>query len=127
MELEASEVNMYSGITNREGNVPCRIRVSRCSKDAVALAIDDGPQFTVQAGAAPTIDGVREERRLVLERQGSPERLPALLAYEARIERVREWPFDVPTLLRFLALALVAAGSWLGGALVERMLGVFLD
>jgi hypothetical protein len=70
---------------------------------------------------------VRAERRLVLERQGSAERLSALLAYEARIERVREWPFDVPTLLRFLILALVAAGSWLGGAVVERLLGVFLD
>ena len=40
---------------------------------------------------------------------------------------MREWPFDVPTLLRFLVLALVAAGSWLGGAVVERLLGVFLD
>jgi hypothetical protein len=72
-------------------------------------------------------EAVREESSLVLGRQGSPERLPALLAYEARIERVREWPFDVPSLLRFLLLALVAAGSWLGGAVVERMLGVFLD
>jgi hypothetical protein len=72
-------------------------------------------------------EAVREERDLVLTREGSAERLPALLAYEARIERVREWPFDVPSLLRFLVLALVAAGSWLGGAVVERMLGVFLD
>jgi hypothetical protein len=70
---------------------------------------------------------VREERGPTLEGRGSGERLPALLAYEARIERVREWPFDVPTLLRFLALALVAAGSWLGGAVVERVLGLFLD
>ena len=80
-----------------------------------------------RAELARVRDGVREERRLVLERRGSAERLPALLAYEARIERVREWPFDVPTLLRFLVLALVAAGSWLGGAVVERLLGVFLD
>jgi hypothetical protein len=52
--------------------------------------------------------------------------LPGLLAYEARLESVREWPFDTPTLLRFGALALLASGSWLGGALVERALGFFL-
>jgi hypothetical protein len=52
--------------------------------------------------------------------------LPGLLAYEARLESVREWPFDTPTLLRFGALALLASGSWLGGALVERALGSFL-
>ncbi len=54
-------------------------------------------------------------------------RLPGLLAWEARIGAVREWPFDVSTWLRFGALALVAVGSWLGGALVERILGLALD
>ena len=53
--------------------------------------------------------------------------MTGLLAYEARIESVREWPFDTPTLLRFALLAVLAAGSWLGGALVERALGVVLD
>jgi hypothetical protein len=53
--------------------------------------------------------------------------LPALLAYEARIEAVAEWPFDTSTLLRFGALAILASGSWLGGALVERLLGTLLD
>lgn len=52
--------------------------------------------------------------------------LPGLLAYEARIESVREWPFDTPTLLRFAVVALIAMGSWLGGAIVERVLGAFL-
>lgn len=45
-----------------------------------------------------------------------------LLAYEARIASVREWPFDVPTLVRFAALVLLPVGSWLGGAVVERLL-----
>lgn len=53
--------------------------------------------------------------------------LPGLLAYEARIESVREWPYDAPTLVRFALLAVIAASSWLGGALVERALGVVLD
>ncbi len=53
-------------------------------------------------------------------------RLPALVAYEGRVQGVREWPFDTPALLRFAALALLATGSWIGGALVERLLGLAL-
>lgn len=50
-----------------------------------------------------------------------------LLAYEARIEAVREWPFDVPTLARLLAFVLLPIGSWLGGALVEQIVSRLLD
>ncbi len=53
-------------------------------------------------------------------------RLPALLAYETRIERVSEWPFDSPTLARFGLLLLLPLLSWLGGALVERALDAVL-
>ena len=53
--------------------------------------------------------------------------LPGLIAYEARIERVNAWPFDVPTLVRFGAVLALVIGSWLGGALVERLLGLVLD
>ena len=49
-----------------------------------------------------------------------------LLAYEARIEGVREYPFDVPTLARFAAFLLLPLGSWLGGALVERVVSILL-
>jgi hypothetical protein len=54
-------------------------------------------------------------------------RLPALLAYEARVSSVREWPFDSVTLARFLVVLLVPLGSWLGGALVERLVDFVLD
>ncbi len=54
-------------------------------------------------------------------------RLPALLALETRIASVREWPFDVSTLLRFGLYLSLGIGSWLGGALVERLLGLALD
>ena len=53
--------------------------------------------------------------------------LQGLLAYEARIESVPDWPYDPSTLIRFAVLALIATGSWLGGALVERALSVVLD
>jgi len=42
--------------------------------------------------------------------------LPALLAYEARIDDVREWPFDTSNLLRFALFLLIPLASWLGGA-----------
>ncbi len=54
-------------------------------------------------------------------------RLPGLVAWEARIEAVREWPFDTPTLVRFALFLLIPLGSWLGGALVERSVDLFLD
>ena len=54
-------------------------------------------------------------------------RLPPLLAYEARVTSVREWPFDTATLARFLVFLLVPLGSWLGGALVERLVDTLLD
>ena len=59
-----------------------------------------------------------------LEQQPS---LPALLAWEARIESVREWPFDTPTLVRFALFLLIPLGSWLGGAVVERVVDLVLD
>ena len=54
-------------------------------------------------------------------------RIPGLLAFEKRIESVREWPFDAPTLTRFLLYVARPLGSWVGGALVERLLGAALD
>ena len=47
-------------------------------------------------------------------------RMPALLAWEARVEQLSVWPFDAPTLVRFALFLLVPLGSWLGGALVDR-------
>ena len=54
-------------------------------------------------------------------------RLPGLLALESRIEGASTWPFDVSTFLRFSALGLLAVGSWLGGAIIERLLGFAVD
>jgi hypothetical protein len=49
-------------------------------------------------------------------------RLPGLLALEARIEGVREWPFDTGSLVRFGFYVVLGLGSWLGAASVERAL-----
>jgi hypothetical protein len=52
--------------------------------------------------------------------------LADLLAYEARVLSVPEWPFDLPTLFRFGLYLLIPLGSWLGGAFAERLLGYLL-
>ena len=50
------------------------------------------------------------------------QRLPALIAWEARVAEAPVWPFDLSTKLRFALLLLVPLGSWLGGAMVERVI-----
>ncbi len=72
---------------------------------------------------------IRSARDALLARDGDVARareLPALLAYEQRIERVPEWAVDLPQIARFVLLALLALGSWLGGAIVERLLDLSL-
>jgi hypothetical protein len=49
-------------------------------------------------------------------------RLGGLLALEARIAEVNEWPFDVGTLVRFVAFLALPLGSWIAAALVERVI-----
>lgn len=63
-------------------------------------------------------DGIEDDRATT--------RLAALLALEARIEHVREWPLDLPTVMRFAAYLALPLGSWLGGAFVERILNLVM-
>ncbi|MCE9650015.1 MAG: hypothetical protein K8R18_10370 [Parvibaculum sp.] len=51
-------------------------------------------------------------------------RLAALLALEARVESAREWPLDISTMVRFALYLALPLGSWLGGAVVERVLDI---
>jgi hypothetical protein len=67
---------------------------------------------------------IRESGSRLLEGRGvdgSPA-LADLIAFHGFIERVREWPIGAPTLARGGLIAALALGSWLGGALVERLL-----
>ena len=52
-------------------------------------------------------------------------KLQALLAYEARIERVREWPFDQPTGIRMAAYVLIPAIPWFGQAIAGYFVAHF--
>lgn len=72
-----------------------------------------------------------EERRESLFAAESPTAppaadLPVLLAYEARIQQVSEWPFDPSTLLRFSLFVLIPLASWVAGAVVERLVDAAL-
>lgn len=78
------------------------------------------------------IDAKREElervRREIAEARGAraDERLPGLLAWEGRVDAVSEWPIDAATLRRLGIFVLLPLGSWIGGALVERLVDAAL-
>ena len=77
-------------------------------------------------------EAIRSERAATLapRQQGGlaeDARLGNLVAYQALVRSVREWPFDLRTVSRSALLIVLGAGSWLGGAIVERLLDALLD
>jgi hypothetical protein len=59
--------------------------------------------------------------------RGSSPSLADLIAYRSWIESRPEWPFDTGMRLRFGLYLAIPLGSWLGGALVERLLTTALE
>jgi hypothetical protein len=59
--------------------------------------------------------------------QASKLSLADLVAYRDRIASVHEWPIERSTILRIVLFLGIPIGSWIGGALVERPLGILLD
>jgi hypothetical protein len=49
-------------------------------------------------------------------------RLANLTGYYQLIDSASEWPIDAANLLKFIGYLLLGLGSWLGGAVVERIL-----
>ncbi len=77
-------------------------------------------------------EAIRVERSAALapRRPGAaPEdaRLGNLVQYQQYVKAIREWPFDLSIVARTALLVVLGAGSWLGGAVVERLLGLALD
>jgi hypothetical protein len=66
-------------------------------------------------------DQIREARLESDASQESP-RLANLVGYYQFIDSAREWPVDAANLLKFIGYLLLGLGSWLGGAVVERIL-----
>src|SRR6266853_6490025 len=63
--LSLGGVRHLTGGTKREGVVTCETLLALCNKASVELTVDGGARLTLAAGAAPVIDGVREERMRV--------------------------------------------------------------
>jgi hypothetical protein len=89
-----------------------------------------GVHHNIQSVKGLELDRLREqirvERAVVMadqsEENPSSPRLANLIAYHQLIDRTREWPIDAANLLKFFMYMLIGLGSWLGGALVERLL-----
>ena len=67
-----------------------------------------------------------QETLAVANRDPEPS-LADLLAYERFLRDLPTSPFDQGNRIRFVLYLGLPLGSWLGGALVERVIGVFLD
>ena len=63
--LSLGGVRHLTGGSKKEGNVTCDAMLKLANKEAVEVAIDGGSKVLLQAGAAPVVNGVREERMRV--------------------------------------------------------------
>jgi hypothetical protein len=63
--LSLGGVHHLTGGSKAEGRVTCETLLQLCNGGAVDLTVDGGASVTVQAGRAPVIDGVAEERMRV--------------------------------------------------------------
>lgn len=84
----------------------------------------------IRAAKGEELEAVRREiqaARLQTSRDpAAAVKLQGLLAYEARIEHVREWPFDQPTALRVAAYVLIPAIPWFGQAVASYFVANFV-
>lgn len=63
--LSLGGVDHLTGGSKPEGRVTCATLLALCNREPVELSIDGGATVTVEAGAPPIVDGVREERMRV--------------------------------------------------------------
>ncbi|MBV9567330.1 MAG: 6-hydroxynicotinate reductase [Hyphomicrobiales bacterium] len=63
--LALGGVRHLTGGSKAEGNVTCDALLALCNCEAVEMTIDGGASLVLQAGAAPIVNGVKEERMRV--------------------------------------------------------------
>jgi len=89
-----------------------------------------GARRAIQAAKRTELDwceGEIRRARAALDGGDAPARsLADLLAWRHLVHGVAEWPLDAPTLSRFVLYLAIPLGSWLGGALVERVVDAAL-
>ena len=87
-----------------------------------------GVHQSIREAKRAALDGLTEDIRRAgsaLESGAPRDDAPALadlVAYQGFLERVPEWPLSAPSLVRGALIAALGVGSWLGGALVERLI-----
>jgi hypothetical protein len=89
------------------------------------IAIAKAKELTIVSQA------IRTEREAALSARNAQAplgdgRLGSLIQYLAFLKSVREWPFDLSTVSRSLLFIALGVGSWLGAAVVERLLNQLL-
>ena len=63
--LSIGGVHHLTGGSKKEGRVTCETLLALCNREAVELEIDDGSSVIVQAGEAPIVNGLKEQRMRV--------------------------------------------------------------
>ena len=63
--LSLGGVNHLTGGSKKEGRATCDALLALCNKQPVELVIDEGAKVVIQAGKAPIVNGVPEERMRV--------------------------------------------------------------
>ncbi|MBR0642494.1 6-hydroxynicotinate reductase [Plastoroseomonas hellenica] len=63
--LSLGGVRHLTGGSKKEGSTTCAAMLALCDKQAIEVTIDDGATLTIQAGAAPIVNGRPEERMRV--------------------------------------------------------------
>ncbi|MBV8185322.1 MAG: 6-hydroxynicotinate reductase [Hyphomicrobiales bacterium] len=63
--LALGGVRHLTGASKAEGNVTCEALLALCNCEAVEMTIDHGASLVLQAGAAPIVNGAKEERMRV--------------------------------------------------------------
>lgn len=66
-------------------------------------------------------DAIAAAHREMGSNPAAAARLPGLIAYEARIIQVPEWPFDQTTVMRFASYLFIPVTPWFGAAAAEQL------
>ena len=92
----------------------------RCVREAKAAALAD-VRGAIERDRGAALDPEHPDRA------AAAARLPGLLAYEARVAAISGWLLDAQSLRRVGLYVLIPLASWLGGAMVERLVDAALD
>ena len=119
LALTLIDVDLAPGLLAVMGS--CLIASVLLSATALALPVRGVHDAIVAAKRSELNRCVTQIRALRDGQPGGGRSLADLLSWRAFVESVPEWPFDAPTLLRFSLYLAIPLGTWLGGALVEKL------